>query len=61
VKAYVITSGTVFALVIAARIWRALAEGVSLAKSPVFILISAAALALVLWAWRVVRAMPRSR
>jgi hypothetical protein len=61
VKAYVITSGTVFALVFAAHIWRAIAEGVSLAKNPVFILTTAAALALVLWAWRVIWTMPRSR
>lgn len=59
-KAYVITSGTVFALVFAAHIWRATAEGVSLAKNPIFILTTTAALALVVWAWRVVRAMPRS-
>jgi hypothetical protein len=60
VKAYVITTGTVFALVFAAHIWRAIAEGPSLAKNPVFILTTASAVALVLWAWRIVRAMPRS-
>jgi hypothetical protein len=60
VKAYVITSGAVFALVFCAHIWRAIAEGVSLARNPVFMLTTAAALALVLWAWRVVRAIPRS-
>jgi hypothetical protein len=54
-KAYVITSGTVFALVFAAHIWRAIAEGVSQTRNPVFILTTAAALALVLWAWRVAR------
>ena len=59
-KAYVITSGSVFALVFAAHIWRAIAEGVSMARNPVFILTTTAALALVLWAWRVVRAIPRS-
>ena len=60
-KAYVVTTGTVFALVFAAHIWRAIAEGASLAKNPVFILTTGAALALVLWAWRVARAMmPRS-
>ena len=60
VKSYVVTSGTVFALVFAAHVWRAIAEGTILAKNPIFILTTGAALALVLWAWRVVRAMPRS-
>jgi hypothetical protein len=59
-KAYVITSGTVFALVVAAHVWRAIAEGVSQTRNPVFILTTAAALALVLWAWRVARAISRS-
>lgn len=59
-KAYVITSGAVFALVFAAHIWRAIAEGVSQTRNPVFILTTGAALALVLWAWRVARAIPRS-
>jgi hypothetical protein len=59
-KGYVITTGTLFALIFSAHIWRAVAEGPSLAKSPVFILTTAAAAALVVWAWRVVMAMPRS-
>jgi hypothetical protein len=54
-KAYVVTSGAVFALVFAAHIWRAIAEGVSQTRSPVFMLTTAAAFALVLWAWRVAR------
>ena len=39
-KAYVITSGTVFALVFAAHIWRAVAEWAALVKNPVFLLTS---------------------
>jgi hypothetical protein len=46
-KAYVITTGTVFALVVAAHIWRAVAEGAALAKNPVFLLTTAAAAGLV--------------
>ena len=60
-KAYVITTGTVFALIFAAHIWRATAEGLALAENPVFILTTAAAAALVVWAWRLVRAMRRSK
>jgi hypothetical protein len=59
-KAYVMTTGSVFALIFAAHIWRAVAEGSELAKNPVFILTTTAAAALVVWAWRVVKAMPRS-
>jgi hypothetical protein len=59
-KAYVITTGTVFALVFAAHIWRAVAEGSALAENPVFILTTIAVAALVVWAWRVVKAMPKS-
>ena len=59
-KAYAIITGTVFALVFAAHIWRAVAEGSALAKNPVFIVTTVAAAALVVWAWRVIRAMPRS-
>ncbi len=58
-KAYVITTGTVFALIFAAHIWRAVAEGPALAKNPIFVLLTAAAAALALWAWRAVRTMPR--
>jgi hypothetical protein len=44
----------VFALVVAAHIWRAVAEGAALAKNPVFLLTTAAAAGLVVWAWWVV-------
>jgi hypothetical protein len=59
-KAYVITSGAVFALVFAAHIWRAISEGVSRTMNPVFLLTTGAALALVLWAWRVAKTISRS-
>jgi len=59
-KAYVITTGTVFALVFAAHIWRAAAEGPAPARNPVFIVTTGAAAALVVWAWRVIRLTPRS-
>jgi hypothetical protein len=61
VKAYAITTGTVFALIFAAHLWRAVVTGPALAKNPTFLLTTAAAAALVLWAWRVVRAMPRDK
>jgi hypothetical protein len=60
VKAYVITTGTVFVLIVAAHIWRAVVEGPALAKDPFFILSTMAAVTLSLWAWRVLKRMARS-
>jgi hypothetical protein len=59
VKAYVVTTGTVFALIVAAHIWRALEEEPEVAKSPVYIILTAVAACLALWAWRVLKTMPR--
>jgi hypothetical protein len=59
-KAYVITTGAIFGLVFVAHIWRAAMEGASVAKNPVFLSLTAVAAGLAIWAWRVVRATPRS-
>ena len=59
-KAYVITTGSVFGLIVLAHVARIIAEGAQLAKEPSFILLTVAAAALSLWAWRVMRLMPRS-
>jgi hypothetical protein len=58
-KAYVVTTGTVFGLLTAAHVWRALAEGPHLATDPFFVLITVAAAALCLWACRL--AWPTAR
>ena len=58
-KAYVITTGSVFGLIVLAHLARAVAEGPQLAKDPSFILLTAAAAVLSVWAWRVIRLMPR--
>ena len=50
-KAYVITTGAVFSLLTLVHIWRAMEEG-HLAREPWYILITLAAAALSLWAWR---------
>jgi hypothetical protein len=60
VKAYLATTGTVFGLIVVAHIWRAVAEGSAIVKDPVFILLTVAAAALSVWAWRLLAAMPRS-
>jgi hypothetical protein len=58
-KGYVITTGTVFALIVAAHIWRAFVEGASLLKEPSFIMFTAVAAGLSIWAWRVYRGLPK--
>jgi hypothetical protein len=50
-RAYLITTGTVFGLIVLAHIWRVFAEGLRLATDPVFILLTVAAGALSFWAW----------
>jgi hypothetical protein len=58
-RAYVITTGTVFGLIVLAHISRAIAEGPALVKDPIYIVTTLAAVALSLWAWRVLRTIPR--
>jgi hypothetical protein len=59
-KAYLITTGTVFGLITLAHVWRALAEGPRLAKDPLFELLTLAAAALSVWAWRLLSRSSRS-
>ena len=58
-KAYVMTTGSLFALIVVAHVWRAVEEGAHLATDPFYVLLTLAAAALALWAWRLVRLMPR--
>jgi hypothetical protein len=54
-KAYLITTGTVFGLITAARIWRVAVAGMPPAKDPVFIALTAASAGLCLWACRLLK------
>lgn len=54
-KAYVMTTGVVFGLLVVAHIWRVVEEGAAVAKNPLYIVITIAAAALCLWAWRLLR------
>ncbi len=47
------TTGAVFALLVVAHIWRMIEEGPHLLKDPWYVLITIAAAALSLWAFRV--------
>ena len=59
-KAYVMTTGSVFGLIVLAHVWRVVEEGPQLATDPFYILLTAAAAALCVWAWRLLRLMPRA-
>lgn len=52
-KAYVITTGIVFALLTAAHVWRIVVEGTHLARDPWYLLITVLTALLAVWAWRV--------
>ena len=54
-KAYVTTTGALFALLVVAHIARAVAEGPSLIKNPIFIATTLIGTTMVIWAWRVRR------
>jgi hypothetical protein len=58
-KAYVVTTGTLFGLLTIVHIWRATQEK-QLATEPWYILITLAAAALCVWALRVLWRWPRS-
>jgi hypothetical protein len=59
-KAYVITTGAVFGLITLAHLFRVIVEGSHLARDPIYILLTLVAAGLCLWAWRVLRLLPRS-
>ena len=59
-KAYVVTTGTVFGLITVAHIWRAIEEGPRLAREPWFILLTLAGATLCVWAMRVLSRLPKS-
>ena len=54
-KAYVTTTGAVFALLTLAHLLRIIMEWPHLARDPFFLLITVAAGAFCLWAWRLLR------
>jgi hypothetical protein len=60
VKAYLVTTGGVFSLITLAHIWRMIDEGSHLAADPGYLLITAVAAALGVWAWRLLRLSARS-
>jgi hypothetical protein len=60
-RPYVITTGTVFGLLVVAHVWRVVEEGPGLAREPWFVVFTLAAAAMSLWAWRLLRNSRPSR
>jgi len=58
-RAYVLTTGALFGLLVVVHAWRAFQEGLGLAKDPWFLSSTLAAAALCFWSWRLLRASPR--
>jgi hypothetical protein len=58
-KAYVITTGSLFGLLAVLHVWRIIEEGPHLATNPWWVLITLAAAALAVWAWRLLRLAAR--
>ena len=59
-KAYVITSGSIFALLVVAHIIRVIVEGPRVLSDAWFVSFTVLPAALCVWAWRVLRLVPRS-
>jgi hypothetical protein len=55
-RAYIATTGLVFALLVLAHVWRLLAEGIYVARDPWLVGSTVLAAALAIWAWRLLRA-----
>jgi hypothetical protein len=56
VKVYVMVTGILFGVLTIAHVLRMIEEGRDLATNPWYLLITAAAAALCVWAWRLLRA-----
>lgn len=59
-KAYIMTSGTIFGLVVVAHVVRMFAEGSHMAADPSFLLLTVLAAGLCLWAFSLLRQFPRA-
>jgi hypothetical protein len=59
-KTYVVTTGTLFGLLTVVHLWRIIGEEPQLATDPWYLLITATAAALAIWAWRLVRRSART-
>lgn len=51
-RAYLMTTGAIFGLIVVAHVWRMVEEGANLAADPAYLALTAASGALCLWAVR---------
>jgi hypothetical protein len=58
-KAYTVTTGAVFGILVLAHLARLVAEGLDPAKNPWFVATTVIAASLFIWAWRLLR--PKTR
>lgn len=58
-KAYVITTGAIFALITVAHVLRMVTENPGLATDPIYLLLTIASAGLSIWAWQVLRRLNR--
>jgi hypothetical protein len=61
VRAYLISTGVLFALVAVAHVWRVIAESSELATDPWFILLTVLAVGMSAWAFRLLRSVTPPR
>ena len=59
-KAYLLTTGTVFGLITVAHIWRMIFAFHSVVREPVYLALTIVSAALCVWAFRLVRSVPKS-
>ena len=59
-KAYLLTTGTVFGLITVSHIWRAVMESRALVKDPGFIALTLLAAGMCIWAFSLLRPAPRA-
>ena len=59
-RAYLITTGVMFALVAVAHVWRIFAESRALATEPWFMGLTILTVVMSVWAFRLLRTAPRS-
>jgi hypothetical protein len=58
-RAYVLTTGVIFGLIVAAHVWRVAAESPLLARDPSFVIVTLICAALCAWAVRLGPEAPR--
>ena len=59
-RAYLVTTGVMFALIAVAHVWRIAVESRALATEPWFVGLTFLAVAMSVWAFRLLRSVPRA-